>query len=55
MILGVAALVAIWIAFKIVRKAVKASIRIVIAISVLVLIAAGLCWLLSALGGLPLS
>lgn len=53
-ILAVAAIVGVWIALQIVRKAIKASIRIAIAIGVLVLVGAGLCWLSSAWGGLPL-
>ena len=54
-ILVVAALAALWIVLKIVRKAIKVSIRMVIVISVLALTAAGLCWLVAAWGGLPLS
>ena len=53
-ILVVAVLVALWIALKIVRKTIKVSIRIGIAIGVLALIAAGLCWLSSVWGELPL-
>ena len=55
MIVAVAALVAIWIVLKIVHRAIKVSVRLVIVISVLVLIAAGLCWLSSAWGGLLFS
>ena len=53
-ILAVAALVGLSIASKIALRAIKASIRIAIAIGVLALIGAGLCWLSSAWGGLPL-
>jgi hypothetical protein len=46
----------IWIALKIVRKAIKVSIRLAFVIGVLALVAAGLCWLSSFLGNgkLPL-
>jgi hypothetical protein len=47
----VAAIAAIWIALKIVRKAIKVSIRVALVIGVLALVAAGLCWLSSLLGG----
>jgi hypothetical protein len=49
-ILAVAAVATIWIALKIVRKAIKVSIRLGLVIGVLALIAAGLCWLSSLLG-----
>ena len=54
-IVAVAAVAVIWIALKIVGKAIKVSIRLAILIGVLALIAGGLCWISSALGGLPLS
>jgi hypothetical protein len=54
-IIALAVIVGAWIMLKLVGKAIKASIRIAIAVAVLALIATGLCWLSSALGGVPFS
>jgi type IV secretory pathway VirB6-like protein len=53
-ILAAAAVVVVWIVLQVVFKAIKMSIRLAILIAVLALAGAGLCWLSSALGGLPL-
>ena len=53
-ILAIAAIAAIWIALKIVRKAIKVSIRLALVVVVLALIAVGLCWLSSYLGNAEL-
>ena len=49
-ILAVAALVVVSIAIRIVRKAIKLSIRLAMLVGLLALVGAGLCWLSSILG-----
>jgi hypothetical protein len=49
-ILAIVALVVVSIAIRIVRKAIKVSIRLAMLAGFLALIGAGLCWLSSILG-----
>ena len=53
-ILALAVLIVAWIVLTIVGKAIKLSVRLAILAGVLATLALGLCWISSALGGLPL-
>jgi hypothetical protein len=53
-IIAAIAIAALWLALKIVRRAIRLSIRVAFAVGVLALIAAGLCWLIFMGRSVPL-